>query len=234
MEILKRKNFYQALTIFIWLLFLLLILTTGKIQTYINRRFIPFTITGSLILFVLFLIKLKKMKKESTEKITLTSLLSFLIFLFPVLLTIIVKPGTLPALAVGRRGISQEFSGGDVMDVLKAQLEMEGNYKKLNIKQVLTLAKNKPEEINGKDISVEGFVFKDVSTEKFMLVRFLITCCAADATPLGIEVLYSNTEQLQQESWVKVYGKCTIKEGKVFITAEDVKETQKPSSVYLY
>lgn len=235
MEILKKKNFYQAVTILIWILFLFIVMATGKLQIYINRRFFPFTLLGLCILIVLFVIKLKRFKKEGEEQINLQSSVSFFIFLFPVLLALIVRPGTLPpGLTAGKRGISQEFTGGDIMEVLKAHLEMEGNYKKLNIKQILTLAKNKVEEIDGKPVAVEGFVFKQNATDSFILVRFLITCCAADATPLGIDVLYADTGQLKPDSWVKVYGVCSIKEGKPVIVADEVKETQKPSDVYLY
>ncbi len=235
MELLRKKNFYQTLTIFIWLSFLFIIEATGKLQVYINKKFFPFTVLGSLILLVLFIVKLKKIRKEHSENIDLISLLSFLLFLFPVLLATIVRPGNLPALAAGKRGISQEFTGADVMTILKEQLEMEGNYKKMNIKQLLAFSKNKPTEIDGKEVSVEGFVFKQNNgKEGFMLVRFLITCCAADATPLGVQVTYQNAEQLKQDEWVKVYGKCLMKENKIVILAEEVRKTQAPSNVYLY
>ena len=235
MELLRTKNFYQALTIFIWLVFLFIVEATGKLQIYINKKFFPFTILGSFILLVLFIVKLRKIKKEHSEKIDIISFLSFLLFLFPVLLATIVRPGNLPVLAAGKRGISQEFTGGDVMAILKEQLEMEGNYKKMNIKQLLTFSKNKPEEINGKDVSVEGFVYKQNNEKQgFMLVRFLITCCAADATPLGVEIVYQNSEQLKQDEWVKVYGKCNIEGNRVVILADQVKKTQPPPDVYLY
>ncbi|MDD3726245.1 MAG: TIGR03943 family protein [Candidatus Ratteibacteria bacterium] len=234
MEVFKKRDFYQALTIFIWILFLFITLATGKLQAYINKRFFPFTILGLLILLMLFVIKLKRFKKEEKENITIQSSLSFIVLLFPILLVVVVRPGSLPGLAAGKRGISQEFAGENVMEILKAQIEMEGQYKKLNIKQILTLVKNKPEEIDGKPVAVEGFVFKQNVSEKFILVRFLITCCAADATPLGIEVLYSNTGELKQDIWVKVYGQCRIEEGKPVIIAEEIKETQQPTDVYLY
>jgi len=235
MELLRRKKFYQTLTIFIWLSFLFTIEATGKLQIYINKKFFPLTILGSFILLILFIIKLKKIKREHSENIDITSLLSFLLFLFPVLLATIVRPGNLPVLAAGKRGISQEFTGGDVMTILKEQLEMEGNYKKMNIKQLLAFSKNKPDEINGKEISVEGFVFKQNNVkEGFMLVRFLITCCAADATPLGVDVVYQNAGQLKQDEWVKIYGKCSVEGDKITILAEEVKATQPPRDVYLY
>ncbi|MDD3726398.1 MAG: TIGR03943 family protein [Candidatus Ratteibacteria bacterium] len=234
MEVFKKRDFYQALTIFIWILFLFFTVATGKLEMYINKRFFPLTIIGLLVLLALFINKIKRVKKEDTEDINIQSSLSFIALLFPVLLAVVVRPCSLPGLAASKRGISQEFAGGNVMEILKTQLEMEGNYKKLNIKQVLILAKEKPEEIDGKAVSVEGFVFKQKDPERFILVRFLITCCAADATPLGIDVLYSNTRELKQDSWVKVYGKCRIEEDKIIIMADDVKETQKPSNVYLY
>jgi len=235
MEFLKRKNFYQTITIFIWLLFLFIIESTGNLKIYIKKNYISFTILGSFILLFLFLIKIKRFKKELPEKIDFLSTLSFLIFLFPVILAIVVKPGNLPTFAASKRGITQEFLGKDLLETLKTELETEGKYKKLNIKQLLAFAKNKPEEIDNKLVSVVGFVFKqNGEKDKFTLVRFLITCCAADAIPLGIEVVYDQTEQLKQDTWVKVYGNCVVEKNKPKIIAEDVKEEQKPSDFYLY
>jgi len=234
MGLLRKRNFYQVLTVFIWFAFISITLITGKLQIYINKRFFPFTILASFLLLIMLFIKIKRFKKEGSEMAGIISTLSFLIFLFPVLLAIVVRPDNLPVLAAAKRGISQAFTGGDIKEILQAQLETEGKYKKLNIKQLLTLAKNKPEEIDGKDISVEGFVLKNQDTEKFTLVRFLITCCAADATPLGVDVEYTDTGKLKQNSWVKVYGRCSLTEGKATILADEVKETQPPANVYLY
>jgi len=179
----------------------------------------------------------KRFREEVSGDIDFMSAFSFLIFLFPVLLTTIVRPGNLSSFAAMKRGITDELLTGetDVLEILKTQIETEGQYRKLNVKQFLTFAKNRPDEIAGKLVSVEGLVFKqNGQNNRFMLIRFLITCCAADATPLGIEVVYSQTEQLKQDTWVKVYVQGNFEKDKPQIIAEDIKKTLKPADLYLY
>ncbi|MBN1444525.1 MAG: TIGR03943 family protein [Candidatus Omnitrophica bacterium] len=233
----KKKNFYQTLTIFIWLLFLFVIQSSGKLKLFIKKDYIPFTILGSFILLILFLIRLKRYRKEVSGDIDFMSALSFLAFLFPVLLTTIVRPGNLSSFAAMKRGITGELAAGetDVLEIMKAQLETEGEYRKLNVKQFLALAKKRPDEIAGKPLCIEGLVFKQNGrADRFILVRFLITCCAADATPLGIEVESSLAGQLQKDIWVKVYGRGNLGQDKPQIIAEDIKEVPKPADLYLY
>ncbi len=206
---LKKKKIYQTLTIFIWFMFLFVVEINGSLKLFIKKDYIPFTILGSFILLILFLIRIKRYRKEISGDIDFMSAVSFFVFLFPVLLTTIVRPGNLSSFAAVKRGISGEFAAGetDVLEIMKAQLETEGDYRKLNIKQFLTLVKKRPDEIAGKPLCTEGLVFKQNGRDdRFTLVRFLITCCAADATPLGIEVQYSQAGQLKEDTWVKVYG----------------------------
>ncbi|MCM8773101.1 MAG: TIGR03943 family protein [Candidatus Omnitrophica bacterium] len=154
--------------------------------------------------------------------------------MFPLILFIIAKPTSLPTYAALKRGIKTEFSSEDVLKSLQEKIEIEGKYKKLTIKQLLAFSKSKPDEINDRDISVEGMVYKGEGKEKFTLIRFLITCCAADATPLGIEVKYENIEELKNEEWVKVKGKVKIEDGKIIIYAENIEKINPPSDPYLY
>ena len=179
--------------------------------------------------------------------------LSFIIFLFPIILFIFVRPTSLPTYAALKRGIQTEFLSQEILKSLQEKIETEGKYKKLTIKQLLILSKSNPEEIKEKDVTLEGMVYKGEEKEKFTLIRFLITCCAADATPLGVEVEYQEPEikevqeweiqeeipqekrkEFKNEDWVKVKGKVKIENGKVKIVAEEVEKIEQPSDPYLY
>lgn len=246
MKILKNKQFYQFLIITFYLLFFLIISFTGNFKIFVKKFYFPYIIIGILILLFLFLIEIKKIKKF--KEINVYEILSFIIFLFPLILFLIVRPTTLPTYAALKRGIQTEFLSQDILKSLQEKIETEGKYQKLNIKQLLALSKSKPEEINEKDITIEGMVYKG-EKEKFTLIRFLITCCAADATPLGVEVEYKRhkekkidelvpleekKEEFKNEDWVNVKGKVKIEEGKVKIIAEEVIKKETPSDPYLY
>jgi len=160
-----------------------------------------------------------------------------IIFLAPVLLAALVRPGSLSSLAVETRGISTSFSGTEasLADVLAARVEMEGEYRNLTLKQLLGLIRKDPGRADTLPVAVEGMVYGNVkdSSGSFMLVRFLITCCAADATPLGIKVIWSGPVA-PKNSWVVVRGKVSCTEGEPCFIAEEVRQLPSPSNPYLY
>ena len=64
------------------------------------------------------------------------------------------------------------------------------------------------EEFNGKAVAVEGMVYRGAQAEKntFLLFRFAVTCCAADAVPFSIRVKTAAPEDLPNDTWVRVEG----------------------------
>jgi putative membrane protein len=242
MKVLKNAQFYRILVCLFYLLFFLSILLTGNFKIFVKKFYFPYIIIGVLILLFILVIESKRIKKFKETNVY--DLFSFLIFLFPILIFLIVKPTSLPTYAALKRGIKTEFLSEDILKSLYEKIETEGKYKKLTVKQILALSKSKPEEINEKEVAVEGMVYKGEEKEKFILIRFLITCCAADATPLGIEVEYKEEkkeeeefvikEKFKNEDWIKVKGKAKIEDGKVKIYAEEVEKIQPPTDPYLY
>ena len=210
----------------------------GKYQTYIRKGYGLLIACGLIILFALIGIEIHNIRNESTSPMRYTTLLGYFILVFPILLVIAVKPGNLSTFAAASRGISTSLTGQDnnLMDVLKSQITTEEGFRKLNIKQILVIAKQEPEKIEGLQISTEGFAYYEPTQPpgSFMLVRFLITCCAADATPLGIEVRTQKTVQFPPDTWVKVQGTAKMENNKPIITQSIVTPVSKPSNVYLY
>ncbi|RME64618.1 MAG: hypothetical protein D6778_07650, partial [Nitrospirae bacterium] len=75
----------------------------------------------------------------------------------------------------------------------------------------------------------------------FYLLRFYITCCAADATPLSMIVLPRTGVSLKEGQWVEVKGKVKVVEqdrDQVFavLLASEVKEIPipPPEDQYMY
>jgi uncharacterized repeat protein (TIGR03943 family) len=78
-----------------------------------------------------------------------------------------------------------------------------------------------------------GFVLRTDRTPPghFLLVRFMVTCCAADASPVAVPVRWAGADALKSNQWVKVYGVTDPKEGA--IAADRVVETREPKDPYL-
>lgn len=78
-----------------------------------------------------------------------------------------------------------------------------------------------------------GFVArpKGGRPDEFLLVRFAITCCAADATPVAVPVRWPDAATLKDNEWVKVYGR--IDRAAAVLAADVVEPTVAPDQPYL-
>lgn len=110
-----------------------------------------------------------------------------------------------------------------------------------NFYQYLNVISENIDKYEGMSIEVVGFVFKDndgFSDNEFVPARFMMVCCAADMVPIGFLCHYGDTQNLNQDSWVKVIG--TIEKGQFqgetlpLIEAVDVQKTDKPMNDYVY
>jgi uncharacterized repeat protein (TIGR03943 family) len=92
----------------------------------------------------------------------------------------------------------------------------------------------------GLPAEVTGFVHQDERLDEgtFMVGRFALTCCAADATAIGLEVAWPAAKDLLENEWVRVTGKMDVVtvNGSVYprILAESVTPIPQPDQPYLY
>ncbi|MDA0266196.1 MAG: TIGR03943 family protein [Cyanobacteria bacterium] len=66
-----------------------------------------------------------------------------------------------------------------------------------------------PDAYEGKPVSVTGFVIQppEWSTDYLMVARFVLTCCAADAYPIGLPVqVAAEDRSYAPDSWITVTG----------------------------
>jgi putative membrane protein len=96
-------------------------------------------------------------------------------------------------------------------------------------------------EYEGQEVSILGFVYRDarmVGTSQFMVVRFTLSCCVADARPVGLLVAPPAGTELAQDTWINVTGKFSIQviDGvdTPVIEAESIEVTTQPEQPYLY
>lgn len=98
------------------------------------------------------------------------------------------------------------------------------------------------EEFEGKEVEMIG-QFVPMTTgnpkgDRFQLIRMFITCCAADAKPMGVTVQYATPPHLSEMEWIRVTGKATfpMDGGKrtAVLEATGVKPCEAPSDPFVY
>ncbi|WP_371378469.1 TIGR03943 family protein [Sporomusa aerivorans] len=77
-----------------------------------------------------------------------------------------------------------------------------------HIRQVTALYENTPAFV-GRELQIRGFVYHpdQIPANHFMVARFEISCCAADAIPSGLFVEWNEERSLKNDSWVEIQGK---------------------------
>jgi uncharacterized repeat protein (TIGR03943 family) len=92
----------------------------------------------------------------------------------------------------------------------------------------------------GEQADVTGFVYHDegMDAETFLLSRFVVSCCAADAVPVSLPVFWSGSGSLENDQWVEVSGHFAIREiagnRAAVLIADTVTLVEMPEMPYLY
>lgn len=95
-------------------------------------------------------------------------------------------------------------------------------------------------ELDGSPIDVVGFVFQEpaLGADAFYVVRYVVTCCAADGAGVGLPVLWAGGGALPENSWVRVRGRIdqATLDGveQPVLRAETVEPVPEPENPYLY
>ena len=195
---------------------LLLRLLDGTITWYINARFVPLTVMAVLFLLVMTVVSLvevfRRLKdRTTTEKIPVWGLILLAV---PLLMGWGVQANPLSAAALDTRG----FNLGAPSSLVAGQSSsgLETNPDALSILDWVQVAQTQatvgqtyPQEAN-----VIGFVYHsdEFPAQTFMVSRFVVTCCAADAFPIGMLVSWPGGADLADDTWVQVQGPVSVAE----------------------
>jgi putative membrane protein len=92
----------------------------------------------------------------------------------------------------------------------------------------------------GKKIEISGFIYheEDMKPNQFVVARFSISCCSADASPFGVMIESSSANKFPKDSWVKVtgiIGKTTYAENDIMkIDATKIEKIAAAKDPYVY
>ena len=127
---------------------------------------------------------------------------------------VILPPATLSTVTVENRAINQA-SLGDIQGAFaSAQTGEEATFLAFTVREWAGILRQTqdPAFYQGKPVDVVGFVVADRDNPgTFFVTRFVVSCCAVDAQPVGVPVYEPGFEQqFAPESWVRVVGEFVI------------------------
>jgi putative membrane protein len=95
-------------------------------------------------------------------------------------------------------------------------------------------------EFDGQEANLLGFVYRNdqFPAGHFVVTRFIISCCVADATAVGMPVNWPEADGLDNDAWVQVHGTFELGEfaGNLFpvLQADALEIVPEPEHPYLY
>lgn len=235
-------------------IFLLSRLLNGTLSFYIHPRFNVLTLLTAVGLTALGVGYAIQQRRQSAhmhedehdhehEHSHDVSWAGLLLLALPVVLGLLVEPRPLGAAALQNREIS--VGGGSIVSSSApegSELSIIANAGERNILDWLYLFQRSsdPASFDGEEAHVIGFVYRDgrFADTQFMVSRFTVSCCVADAAPIGLVVEWPDTAVLTPDSWVEVSGALQARTfngvAMPILIADSVTPTETPSQPYLY
>jgi uncharacterized repeat protein (TIGR03943 family) len=165
--------------------------------------------------------------------------------LLPIVLGIAVPPQPLGASALGNRELNAGLNQSTMPGILNGVADKAAADKTIldwwKLFRASADLKSDP-AILGQEANVVGFVYQDqegrYGAEHFMVVRYAVSCCVADAAAMGLVVAWPGASEWANDQWVEVRGvfaPSTLESWQMpILVADEVTPIDLPEQPYLY
>lgn len=160
----------------------------------------------------------------------------------PVVLGVLIPPQPLGAAAMENREINIASQPRNVLPAAVRAASQKSSLDRnlLDWLHAFSASPNAAEAFAGEPVDVVGFVYHDERLEEsqFMVNRFIVSCCVADANVVTMVVRWPDGATLENDAWVRVEG---VLQPGVFdgaplpiLSAQRVTPVAMPDQPYLY
>jgi putative membrane protein len=201
-------------------------------------------ICATIVLALFLAVNLNRQATSSPQNNFWLRWPSLLILLLPLLYFIPTQKGGFNAATLQKRGIQTE--SGFVSSSLPAMPSTDSAYpppldkKKPQTDISLAQLAINPQDYQGNEVEVVCMTFIDARLPEnlFMCYRYLITCCAADATPVFIFIKNPEARSVKNDTWIRAKGPFSLIENAntvvPSIQADSVQYIDEPPFPYLF
>jgi uncharacterized repeat protein (TIGR03943 family) len=97
-----------------------------------------------------------------------------------------------------------------------------------------------PDDLSGQEARVIGFVYRDerFGESQFLVGRFIVSCCVADASPIGLIVQGEEAADFEDDQWIEISGhfETGMFEGEEtpILIIDTIEAIEPPAQPYLY
>ncbi|MGO4855814.1 TIGR03943 family putative permease subunit [Arthrobacter sp. 2MCAF14] len=223
---------------------------SGQLALYIHPRYFVFTVIMAVIAGVLALAAFafaptthdghEHGDEPGSRWGWLWPVGSVLTIIAAVVALLILPPSTLTTATVAQR----DLNGSASALTLKAPaLPGKGDYSAFTVRDWASLLRSGAGQdfFADKTATVTGFISADKTDPNvFFVTRFVVTCCAVDAQPIGVPVYHPGWQnEYKADSWVTVTSSFranpnTASREAIVLIPDSIKPTTQPAQPYVY
>ena len=219
-----------------WSLLFAWLLISGEVARYLGPRTFWVAAFGAIGLTVVTLLYWAGNAGSADAGRTLSAREAggLLALMAPVLIAFLMANASLGSLAASRKLTSRGI------DVNRLEEVLAGDSSELGFLE-LNVAGRRPDFarengiVPGRPVDLTGLVLdpSEAGPRSFQLGRFYITCCVADAVPIGVHVMPGPRAKLKRDDWVDVTGVLSRGHREWVVRALAIRHIKAPSDPYL-
>ncbi|MCC5653968.1 TIGR03943 family protein [Nostoc sp. XA013] len=239
----------DALAITAWGILMLRYWLTNKLNLLIHPNFFGLVIVAGIGFIIIGFFKMQELwqrrRRDVTSNIQHISLFppgwGSALLLTTAILGFIITPQVFASDKALQRGVTADLLGSTRVKPQAFRVTVRPEERSL-VDWVRTVnVYPEPDAYTGQKVKVQGFVIHppDIGKEYLFLARFVLTCCAADAYPVGLPVkLQENQERYSPDTWLEVEGQMVTEnladKRQLTIAATSLKKIPQPENPYSY
>jgi len=218
--------------------YLLWLILTGNLNNYINQRFAWLVYVGAGVFFLLAAVQFGQAWRSGAaqchhEHYAIGGDI-LLIVAFPLLLALLI-----PARPLGIEAVNGGVSMNSVGVASEAFSRSPLDRNILDWLREFERAPT-PAAFNDSPADVVGFVYREPHFEaaQFMVARFTMSCCVADAFPIGMPAQWAAATEYEAGAWLRLRGSLQAGdfagEFLPILHVETIERVDEPAQPYLY
>ncbi|MGH2786363.1 MAG: TIGR03943 family putative permease subunit [Actinomycetota bacterium] len=208
------------------------LLLSGRTALYLSARTDWVVPLGAVTLTIAAVGRFVTARTPIREELTRRGAWGLGLLLVPVVTVAALPPSTLGAYAASRRssfiGAGFQASASDIESGELSLIDLAGAARSPAGMQALSRRA-------GSEVKFVGFVVRDrgMPVDEFMLTRFIVSCCAADALSIQVRVVGVPPGKFTEDDWVQVTGSMYPLGRDIIVQASDVIGVEAPERPYI-
>lgn len=215
-----------------WCALYLFLIGTDRTSLYLSSRTDWLVPVGGMILLIATAGRLFFSHSSKREGLTSKDSLGLALVALPVVVVLALPPASLGSFAAGRRSsFASAAFVPNVEDIATGELDLATVAGAIRSDEAMAALGSRA----GAQVDFTGFVTRQpgMPADEFLLTRFLISCCVADALTVQVRVVDAPPGAFKQDQWVRVTGSLYPLENEVVVQASSVVKVPRPEHPYL-